>query len=348
MLQHLSSKIVRLALSAMILALMGLSLVKPVSAATPSITIASVKADETVTLNTRDFPANVNFTARMDVAGNMAIDGIVVGETNSGIGGAFSVTYKIPAELRGVSTIAIRMESASGWYAYNWFVNRTSPSTPVDPQPIPVTGSKPQLSFLGVEANKAVTVEGRNLPASTTFSVRVGPYYSFFRDYVYVPSVVSDANGYVKFTIALPEVVKDVNLVTVRIDGGGRYAYNAFKNVDSGATIPVTSGAVCQVVSVSPSASVQRSSEFDVVWTIKNTSSKTWDANSVDFKYISGSKLQKYNERYDLGQSVKPGETVKVVVDMIAPTSAGFYAVNWALVEGGATICSLPLNLRVK
>jgi hypothetical protein len=285
----------------------------------------------------------------MDVAGNKAIDGIVVGRTNSGVGGAFSVTYKIPAELHDEPTIAIRMESAEGWFAYNWFVNRTTGSTPAEPAPIPVTGTKPALSFVGVEANKTVTVEARNLPANTTFSVRVGPYYTFFRDYVYAPSVTSDANGYVKFSINLPEGVKDVELVTVRLDGSGRYAFNAFKNVNGGTTIPVTSGGTsCQIVSVTPSASILRSGDFDAVWTIKNTSNKTWDANSVDYKYVSGSKLHKYEDRYDLGQTVKPGETVKVLVDMVAPSTAGFYTVNWALVNSSTTVCNMSLNLRVR
>ncbi len=346
--QNLVSRFVRLSMAAMLLALMVLSLAKPVSAATPFITIAAVKVDETVTVHTRDFPANINFTVRMDVAGNNAVDGIVVGQTNSGIGGAFAVTYKIPAELRGVSIIAIRFESAEGWFAYNRFVNHTTPNTPVEPAPIPVTGTKPTLSFTGVESNKTVTVEARNLPANTTFSVRVGPYYTFFRDYVYAPSVTTDASGYVKFSINLPDVVKDVALVTVRLDGSGRYAFNAFKNVTSGTSIPVTSGGACQIVSVTPSSPISRSGDFDAVWTIKNTSTKTWDANSVDYMFVSGSKLQKYEARYDLNQTVKPGETVKVVVDMIAPSTAGFYTVNWALVNSNTTLCNLALNLRVQ
>ncbi len=352
MLRNLVSRFVRLSLAGMILALLALSMARPVSAATPSISIVSVKSDETVTIDTRSFPADINFTIRMDKAGNQAIDGIVVGQTNSGIGGAFRVTYRIPAELRGVQTIAIRLESAEGWYAFNWFVNRTSgdsSNTGTIPETGGTTGAKgPRLNILGVAANETVTVEALNLPASTYLTVRVGPYYTFFRDYVITPSVKTDANGYVKFSIGLPEVVKDVEMVTVRVDGGGHHAFNAFKNVDGGSTIPVTSTGACQIVSVTPSASMPRNADFDAVWTIKNTSNRTWDGNSVDYKYISGSKLQKYNLRYDLHQNVKPGDTVKVVVDMVAPSTAGFYTVNWALVEGSTTLCNLPLNLRVK
>ncbi len=342
---------------ALLLMVFTLSLAAPVSAADPRISIIAVKVDELITVRTSDFPANVTFTVRMDVAGNMGIDGIVVGETNSGIGGAFDVSYRIPAELRGVKTIAVRFESANGYYAYNWFNNRTSGTTtpPVSTpsNPIPVTGAKPALTIIGVEANDSVTVEARNLPAYTTFTVRIGPYYTFFRDYAIMPSVVSDAYGVARFTLDLPDVVMDESLVTVRIDGGGRYAFNAFRNVDtgtvdSGGSIPVTSTGTCQVVSVTPNSSITARSEFDAVWKIKNTSGKTWTLNSVDYKYVSGSKMQKYDDRYDLNEEVKSGETITVVVDMKAPADAGWYTTNWALVQGSTTLCNLPLTLRVR
>lgn len=359
MLTHLVSKFFsRAFMAVMVLAVLALSLPRPVSAASPSFSIIAVKANEQITIRTQDFPANVNFTIRMDVAGNLAIDGIVVGQTNSGIGGAFEAIYRIPAELKDVQTIAIRFESKEGYYTYNWFNNRTTGavSTPA-PAPIPVTGAKPTLTFTGVKSNAAVTVEARNLPANTTFTVRVGPYYTFFRDYVIVPSVKTDGNGYVKFTITLPDVVKNVQLVTVRLDGGGRYAFNAFKNVDGGiisptpttvTPAPVVTTGTCQIVSVTPGSSVLTHADYDVVWTIKNISNKTWDGNSVDYKYVNGTKMQKRGDYFDLHQTIKPGDTVKVTVDMVAPASTGTYYANWALVQGSKTLCNMPLTLSVK
>ena len=260
MLPNLASRFSKVFLALLLVMVVSLSLAGPASAADPRISVIAVKADELITVRTSDFPTNVGFTIRMDVAGNLGIDGIVVGSTNSGIGGAFDVSYRIPAELRGVQTIAVRFESDQGYYAYTWFNNRTSgTSTPGsstgNPNPIPVTGAKPSLTFIGVKANDSVTMEARNLPPHTTFTVRVGPYYTFFRDYATMPSVVSDAYGVARFTIDLPDVVMDESLVTVRIDGGGRYAFNAFRNIDSGTvddggSIPVTSTGTCQVVSV--------------------------------------------------------------------------------------------------
>ncbi len=338
----------RIFLAVLILAVLALALPRPVSAAVPNISIVSVKADQSVTIRGVNFPANVNFAVRMDVAGNLGIDGIVVKEFNSGSGGTFQATYTIPAELRGVKTIAIRLEGTSGYYAYNWFNNRTTTTTPADDGQIPVTGEKPYIRFSGVKQNEAVTVEAFNFPANVNFSVRVGPYYTFFRDYVVVTTINSGAGGSFKFTINLPAVVKDVELVTVRLDGGGRYAFNAFKNVDGGTvTIPVTGGA-CQVTSVTPGTALPVGADFDGVWTVKNTSNRTWDMSSVDYKFVSGSKLHTRTDRYDLQQTVKPGETVRIIVDMLAPSTAGLYTTNWALVEGSQTLCNLSLSLRVR
>jgi hypothetical protein len=103
----------------------------------------------------------------------------------------------------------------------------------------------------------------------------------------------------------------------------------------------------CGVISVSPSRIAPRA-DFDAIWTIKNTSEKTWSADAVDYKYISGSKIHKRGEIYDLPQSVKPGETVKIMVDMLAPAAAGTYTANWALTASGSTICSLPITLTVR
>lgn len=358
MFTNLGSRFSKVFLALLLVMVVTFSLAAPVSAADPRISVIAVKADELITVRTSDFPANVGFTVRMDTAGNLGIDGIVVGSTNSGIGGAFDVSYRIPAELRGVQTIAVRFESDQGYFAYTWFNNRTTGTTTPgtstgNPNPIPVTGAKPFLTFVGVKANDSVTVEGRNLPPHTTFTVRVGPYYTFFRDYATLPSVVSDAYGVARFTITLPDVAMDESLVTVRIDGGGRYAFNAFRNVDSGkvdtgGSIPVTGTATCQVVSVTPNSSVSAKSEFDAVWKIKNTSGKTWSLDAVDYKFVSGTKMQKYEDRYDLEVEVKSGETVTVIVDMKAPADAGWYSTNWALVQGSTTLCNLPLTIRVR
>lgn len=93
----------------------------------PTFSIVSVQRDSSVTIRTNNFPANQAFTVRMGALGTRGVNGTVAATTDSGSGGTFEATYTIPENLRGRSTIAIRLESPSGYYAYNWFYNSTTP-----------------------------------------------------------------------------------------------------------------------------------------------------------------------------------------------------------------------------
>lgn len=100
---------------------------EPVYYGVPTIHINAVVKDDTVTLTGYNFPADQEFTVKMGYYGTMGIGGIVVDSYDSGDGGSFSATYDIPAALHGQFQIAIRLETASGYYyAYNWFYNNTT------------------------------------------------------------------------------------------------------------------------------------------------------------------------------------------------------------------------------
>lgn len=92
----------------------------------PSFTISSVVKDSMVSVFAKDFPANQTFTVRMGAYGTAAINGVVVSTTDTGKGGDFTATYSIPDSLKGSESIAIRMDSTSGYYAFNWFYNSSS------------------------------------------------------------------------------------------------------------------------------------------------------------------------------------------------------------------------------
>ncbi|HSV85436.1 MAG TPA: NBR1-Ig-like domain-containing protein [Levilinea sp.] len=358
--RKLFSVLNRVFLIMMVLTLFGAMAPRSVQAADGFyIDIVSVKSDTSVTIRYRSAPANNIFTVRMDVAGNKAINGIVVAETNAGAGGNFEETYKIPAELHGKKTIAIRVDSTrGGFYAFNWFNNVTStaalPSAGTS-QPI-VTGRGPAVKILGIKGDM-MTVRATGFPADVTFSVRVGPFYGFARQGEVMGTVHSGKGGDFNFNVKISSRVKANELGAIRLDGGGYFAYNAFKYVDSGtfntdAGIPKTPsvGMGCQVVSASPNTiqSMSPNNDFDGVWQLKNTGSKNWDLKSIDYKYISGAKIYKHDAIYDLPKTVKPGETIKIVVDMIAPSTSGVYTTHWALVEGSATLCNMSISIKVK
>jgi LysM repeat protein len=83
----------------------------------PSFTIQNVVEDESVTIRTNDFPANMKFVVRMNVIGTRGIGGLII----------VTKTFEIPPALQGLQQIAIRLDSTStGHFAYNWFWNNTA------------------------------------------------------------------------------------------------------------------------------------------------------------------------------------------------------------------------------
>jgi len=134
----------------------------------PSFTIVGVVRDQTVTIQTSNFPPNDTFNVRMGAMGTNGVNGTLVGSINSGSGGSFSATFNIPPNLFGSYQIAIRLESPySGYYAYNWFYNNSTGPIPPDPGTASVT-------VTNVVPNQTVTVQTYNFPAATTYNVLMG------------------------------------------------------------------------------------------------------------------------------------------------------------------------------
>ncbi|MFW5714315.1 MAG: hypothetical protein ACOCYU_06560, partial [Brevefilum sp.] len=94
----------------------------------PTFSITEVEKDDSVTVKTHNFPANIDFKVLMGKMGTKGVGGTVVTQINSGTGGEFSDTFNIPSSLEGEERIAIRLEALSGgFFAYNWFNNAEHP-----------------------------------------------------------------------------------------------------------------------------------------------------------------------------------------------------------------------------
>jgi len=102
----------------------------------------------------------------------------------------------------------------------------------------------------------------------------------------------------------------------------------------------------CEVISTSPTDSIKVRENFDAVWTVKNTSGQEWRTDTVDYKFISGTKLRE-KDRYDLTETIKYGETGRIIVDMNAPDQPGIYSTNWAIISGNKTLCNLTMTINV-
>ncbi len=94
----------------------------------PTFRIQSVVRNSTVTIRVRNLPPNDEFRVRMGHFGTRGINGIRVDTFDSGDGGNQTFTFHIPSGLRNHTRIAIRLESTtgSGFFAFNWFFNRTT------------------------------------------------------------------------------------------------------------------------------------------------------------------------------------------------------------------------------
>jgi LysM repeat protein len=100
----------------------------PIYAGYPSFAIVSVVKGQNVTIRASNFPPNMSFDVLMGAYGTLGLGGSKVQTIHSGAGGVFTATYSLPAAYSNTAQIAIRLQSATGYYAFNWFYNATYPS----------------------------------------------------------------------------------------------------------------------------------------------------------------------------------------------------------------------------
>lgn len=321
----------------------------PNQAVTLTFSVVGVKAGESITIRTTDFPIRTQFTIRMDVVGKQALNGLIVTEFNSGLGGVIETTLPIPESLRDELILAVRVESKDGYLATGWFINEDMAY-----KPLVSSGIKPQISFSNVKKNTTVTVEGKNLSPNAEFFVRVGPYYTFYRDYVYATSVTTDSSGSLKFDLPLAsKSLQDADYILVRVDGGGIYTYNNFQNVDGGVSVPdakLYKFEWCKVLYAQAVPALAPKEQFDAVWTIQNTSNQKWPVGHVAYKFIGGESLYKYKDFYSLGRDIANGEVFDVAVDMIAPSDPGWHNTKWSIYDArnSKVMCVLSMSVFVK
>jgi len=95
----------------------------------PVFKIVSVVRDVSVTIKIKNLPPDDEFKTLMNYYGTRAVNGVKVSSFGTDEGGTLEETFTIPEEFHGLRKIAIRIESksGSGYYAYNWFYNNTTP-----------------------------------------------------------------------------------------------------------------------------------------------------------------------------------------------------------------------------
>lgn len=234
----------------------------------PTIDIVSVEKDVSVTVQAHNLPPNQTFTVRMGKIGTKAVGGDIVKTFDSAAGGEQKLTFSIPATLKGLAQIAIRMDSTpGGWFAYDWFVNSVS-STAVPTSAATASGAKtatpiptktptktptgptatktavtpaatkvpgytgiPTIKIIAVAKDSTVTVRTNNYPVGETFTVRMGKFGTRGIGGVVVGTTDSGKGGVFDVTYKIPDELKGQLLIAIRLDSPhGFYSFNWFWN----------------------------------------------------------------------------------------------------------------------
>lgn len=109
-------------------------------------------------------------------------------------------------------------------------------------------------------------------------------------------------------------------------------------------------GGSCQVVYQNPAddSVLPSGAEFDMRWTIKNTSSKSWPGDATDIRFVSGDRLHIGNDVRDMPYDVSENGTVDIIVTMRTPLTPGSYVTNWSLSQGSTSVCRFYVQFKVQ
>jgi hypothetical protein len=204
------------------------------SATVPLTEIVAVVRDDEVTIRTYNFPASTDFTVTMGPMGTRGINGYVVGTVNSGAGGSFDATFKIPSALYGAYQISIRLQSGGyyPYYSYNWFYNNTTgvpaPDTPPTEPPTSGYTGIPTFMITAVKRNESVTIKTNNFPADQTFKVTMGPMGTRGIGGINVGTMESGSGGQLTETFVIPPSLYDHTQISIRVQTAHLYPYYAF------------------------------------------------------------------------------------------------------------------------
>ena len=142
-------------------------------------------------------------------------------------------------------------------------------------------------------------------------------------------------------------VVPTVTAVAIIPPSGGGSGGSS----SGGASSPKSKIYSCAIVSEKPydGASFRPGDSFDKSWTIKNTGSATWEAG-WEFEYKGGEDMSPTGDFY-IGQQVKPGGTITLVIEVDAPKitqkdSGKVFVMTWSL-NNGSHFCTPFVAIKV-
>lgn len=332
-----ASRLFRLGLTVLVIAILAFAF--PVAAVQaysgyPTFEIDKVEKDTSVTIVTKNLPANQTFTVRMNKIGTRGVGGDVVGTFNSESGGVKTLSFDIPASLKGLKLIAIRFDSPQGYYAYNWFTNDPtggdSGGIPSDP---PHSGI-PTFSIVKVVEDDEVTIKTSNFPAGKTFTVRMGNYGTKGIGGEVVGTTDSGTGGSFEATYKIPDSQKGKNRIAIRMDAdsGGFFAYNWFYNTPSDGTVtpgkPYVGIPTFSIMAVVRDNTVTvKAVNFpaDQTFTVRMGAYGTKGVGGISVGTKESGEGGSFEATYDIPESLKGSQRIAIRME----STQGYYAFNW-------------------
>ena len=229
-----------IAMAIVVLAGMIGAAVQPAAAAsnsTRSVSIVSVLAGKSVTIDAKGFPANTDVTVRMGQYGTKAASGTIAGTAVTASNGTLKGTYTIPDALKSQAKIALRVETTAkpSQFAYNWFANVTTSPTSTSSAPTSTT-STGNIVITDVNEDKDVTFKAAGAPAGAKLAV----WFDWETSSGALKgqqsgTVKVGSDGTILATVKIPPAAKDRPSLRLRLQGlsGSSYLiYKWFTNAD--------------------------------------------------------------------------------------------------------------------
>lgn len=302
----------------------------------PTFDISEVKKDQSVTIQIKNLPPNQTFTVRMNKIGTKGVGGEVVGTFNSESGGSKKLTFDIPASLKGLKLIAIRIESPQGYFAYNWFTNDPAGADTGTPSK-PYSGI-PTVDIVSVTKDNEVKVRTNNFPAGKTFTVRMGEYGTKGVNGTVVGSLDSGSGGKLEATFKIPDSLKGKDRIAIRLEAsGGYFAYNWFYNSTGTGTTPPPATTPTPGYSGIPTFSIKavvrdgkvtisaKNFPADQTFTVRMGAYGTKGVNGVVVGTKETGSGGSFEATFDIPESLKGSQRIAIRMD----SPQGFYAYNW-------------------
>jgi hypothetical protein len=194
----------------------------------PYFGITGVVQDSKVSVSGANFPLNKTFNVMMGPYGSYGYGGTQVATLSTGSSPVFNASYDIPAGVKGLDRIAIRLQSTdNAYYAYNWFFNRSTGGA--------TAASNLTFSIQSVVSDTSVTILTSNIPVNVEYEVLMGVYGSQGINGTPVGTAKTSSGGAYTATFTIPAGLKGQERIAIRMVGkDGSFAYNWFYNISIG------------------------------------------------------------------------------------------------------------------